>query len=177
MIRGTFCVMRALTHAELKRIATMTEAGKLQTGARRKRYEEVSEHLELLIFSGRLSVGDKIASERELMLRFGVGRSTVREALFALQRKGLLSARPGAAARVETMATNPIKRSVRSRASPPQSAGRRSLSAAGAGTIRSRACQRGGAACDSRRLNSVDRGTCCQSSGTRRSGGRSNIPI
>lgn len=71
-----------------------------QAGQRRKRYEEIAEHLELLIFSGRLSVGDKIASERELMLRFAVGRSTVREALFALQRKGLLSARPGAAARV-----------------------------------------------------------------------------
>jgi GntR family transcriptional regulator, sialic acid-inducible nan operon repressor len=72
------------------------------TGQRRKRYEEIAEHLELLIFSGRLSVGDKIASERELMLRFGVGRSTVREALFTLQRKGLLSARAGAAARITT---------------------------------------------------------------------------
>jgi GntR family transcriptional regulator, sialic acid-inducible nan operon repressor len=67
---------------------------------RRKRYLEVAEHLELQIFSGKLAEGSKIASERELMERFGVGRSTVREALFTLQRKGLLSARAGAAARV-----------------------------------------------------------------------------
>jgi DNA-binding FadR family transcriptional regulator len=81
--------------------ATMAvDAGESRAGQRRKRYEEIAEHLELLIFSGQLSVGDRIASERELMLRFGVGRSTVREALFALQRKGLLSARPGAAARI-----------------------------------------------------------------------------
>ncbi|MBV9220939.1 MAG: GntR family transcriptional regulator [Methylobacteriaceae bacterium] len=78
----------------------MSEAPTGQARTRRKRYEEIAEHLELLIYSGRLSVGDKIASERELMVRFGVGRSTVREALFALQRKGLLSARPGAAARI-----------------------------------------------------------------------------
>jgi DNA-binding FadR family transcriptional regulator len=74
--------------------------GEGHAGQRRKRYEEIAEHLELLIFSGHLTEGDKIASERELMLRFSVGRSTVREALFVLQRKGLLSARPGAAARI-----------------------------------------------------------------------------
>jgi GntR family transcriptional repressor for pyruvate dehydrogenase complex len=66
----------------------------------RRKYEEIGEHLELAIFSGRLAVGDKIPSERALMDRFGVGRSTVREALFMLQRKGLLETRPGAAARV-----------------------------------------------------------------------------
>ena len=68
--------------------------------APRKRFEEIAEHIELLIFSGRRVVGDKIPSERELMERFGVGRSTVREALFTLQRKGLLSARQGAAASI-----------------------------------------------------------------------------
>jgi DNA-binding FadR family transcriptional regulator len=68
--------------------------------SRRKRFLEVAEHIELQIFSGSLAEGSKIASERELMERFGVGRSTVREALFSLQRKGLLSAKAGAAARV-----------------------------------------------------------------------------
>lgn len=66
----------------------------------RKKFEEVAEHLELSIFAGKLAVGDRIPSERELMTQFGVGRSTVREALFTLQRKGLLTARAGAAARV-----------------------------------------------------------------------------
>jgi DNA-binding FadR family transcriptional regulator len=68
----------------------------------RKKFEEIAEHLELLIFSGKLKVDDKIPSERELMERFKVGRSSVREALFALQRKGLLTARAGTAARVST---------------------------------------------------------------------------
>jgi DNA-binding FadR family transcriptional regulator len=74
----------------------------------RKKFEEVAEHIELSIFAGRLGVGDKIPSERELMTQFGVGRSTVREALFTLQRKGLLTARPGAAARVSRPDTNTL---------------------------------------------------------------------
>ena len=73
---------------------------KVSAAAKRKKFQEIAEHIELLIFDGRLSVGDKIPSERDLMDKFGVGRSTVREALFVLQRKGLLIARPGAAARV-----------------------------------------------------------------------------
>lgn len=68
--------------------------------AARKKFEELAEHIELSIFSGRLSVGDKIPSERDLMDQFGVGRSTVREAIFNLQRKGLLETRAGSAARV-----------------------------------------------------------------------------
>jgi GntR family transcriptional regulator, sialic acid-inducible nan operon repressor len=78
----------------------MGETSTRLPNARRKRYEEIAEHLELQIFSGRLLEGKKIPSERELMEHFGVGRSTVREALFSLQRKGLLTARAGAAARV-----------------------------------------------------------------------------
>ena len=69
----------------------MDESAVAPAGTRRKRYEEIAEHIELQIFSGKLAEGSKIPSERELMERFGVGRSTVREALFALQRKGLLS--------------------------------------------------------------------------------------
>lgn len=68
--------------------------------AQRKKFEEIAEHLELMIFLGKLQPGDKIPSERDLMAQFGAGRSSVREALFTLQRKGLLAIRPGAAARV-----------------------------------------------------------------------------
>ena len=75
---------------------------------RRKKFEEIAEHLELLIFSGKLKVGDKIPSERALMEQFSVGRSSVREALFMLQRKGLLTARAGAAARVTTPTADTI---------------------------------------------------------------------
>ena len=67
---------------------------------KRKKYEEIAEHLELGIVSGRLRLGERIPSERDLMERFEAGRSSVREALFTLHRKGLLSASAGAVARV-----------------------------------------------------------------------------
>ncbi len=72
----------------------------------RKKFQEISEHLELLIFLGKLHPGDKIPSERDLMAQFGAGRSSVREAIFTLQRKGLLAVRPGAAARVTSPSTD-----------------------------------------------------------------------
>jgi DNA-binding FadR family transcriptional regulator len=66
----------------------------------RKKYEEIADYLELQIFTGRLKVDDKLPSERDLMGQFGAGRSSVREAMFSLQRKGLVSARAGTMARV-----------------------------------------------------------------------------
>lgn len=70
------------------------------TVRRRKRYEEIAEHIELLIQTDRIGEGGQLPSERELMERFGVGRSTVREALFMLQRMGLVQVNSGAPARV-----------------------------------------------------------------------------
>ena len=40
--------------------------------------------------SGSIRPGDRLPSERELMARHGVGRGSVREALFTLQRMGLV---------------------------------------------------------------------------------------
>ncbi len=68
--------------------------------AQRKKYEEIADYLELQIFTGKLKVDEKLPSERDLMGQFGAGRSSVREAMFSLQRKGLVSARAGTAARV-----------------------------------------------------------------------------
>ncbi len=77
-----------------------------QPAGPRKKFEEIAEHLELMIFLGKLQPGDRIPSERDLMAQFGAGRSSVREALFSLQRKGLLAIRPGAAARVTSPSTD-----------------------------------------------------------------------
>ena len=63
---------------------------------KRKRHEEVAEHIELLVLSHRIGIGSRLPSERELMERFGVGRSTVREALFKLNRMGLVQLAPHA---------------------------------------------------------------------------------
>ena len=48
-------------------------------------YERVVEQIEQAVISGALKPGERLPSERELMTQFGVGRSTVREALRVLQ--------------------------------------------------------------------------------------------
>jgi DNA-binding FadR family transcriptional regulator len=67
---------------------------------RRKLYEEVAERVEAMIRSGDLMPGDQLPSERELMERFGVGRSAVREAMLALQRMGIVAVSSGERSRV-----------------------------------------------------------------------------
>jgi DNA-binding FadR family transcriptional regulator len=67
---------------------------------RQRIYEEVERRLEDDITHGRLKVGDAVPSERDLMHRFGVGRPAVREALLALQRKGLVRIGAGERTRV-----------------------------------------------------------------------------
>ncbi|SEL87515.1 transcriptional regulator NanR [Halomonas daqiaonensis] len=62
--------------------------------------EQVAEQLEAEILEGRLGENDQLPSERELMEQFGVGRPAVREALFYLQRLGLIAINSGTRARV-----------------------------------------------------------------------------
>lgn len=57
---------------------------------RRKLSEEVLVRIEEMIRDEVWPVGSHLPSERELMERFGVGRPSVREALYALERMGLL---------------------------------------------------------------------------------------
>jgi DNA-binding FadR family transcriptional regulator len=67
---------------------------------RRKLYEEVVERIEAGILNGRYGPGDQLPSERILMETYRVGRTSIREALFALQRMGLVSIVSGERARV-----------------------------------------------------------------------------
>lgn len=48
-----------------------------------------------LISGGTLKVGDKLQPEKTLAEEFGVGRSTVREAMHALSVMGIISVKPG----------------------------------------------------------------------------------
>jgi GntR family transcriptional regulator, transcriptional repressor for pyruvate dehydrogenase complex len=59
---------------------------------RRKVYEQVSERLSAQIGT-TLQPGDALPSERELAERYGVGRSSVREALRMLESRGLIESR------------------------------------------------------------------------------------
>jgi len=59
-------------------------------------YEEVMVRLAGLLQQGRLKPGDRLPSERALAQRIGVSRATIREALRAMQLKGLIVSRRGA---------------------------------------------------------------------------------
>ncbi len=71
-----------------------------ETITRRRLSDEVVDRLEGLIHSGEFELGDQLPSERDLMERFSVGRPSVREALFSLQKMGLVAITSGERARV-----------------------------------------------------------------------------
>ena len=56
---------------------------------------EVANRLTEAIRSGELAPGARLPAERELGVQFGVGRTSVREALRMLQATGLVTVRPG----------------------------------------------------------------------------------
>lgn len=58
-------------------------------------YEAIVHELLVLIRGGHLAPGDRLPSERQLAARFGVSRPTVREALGALESRGLVVTRQG----------------------------------------------------------------------------------
>jgi GntR family transcriptional regulator, transcriptional repressor for pyruvate dehydrogenase complex len=58
-------------------------------------HEEVVTQIHQLIREGRLKAGDQLPSERELSETFQVSRTSVREALRALETKGLIISRTG----------------------------------------------------------------------------------
>lgn len=62
---------------------------------RKKVSEELIEQLVEAIVAGKAPPGTLLPSERELAEQFGVGRSSVREALFALQKMGLIEQSSG----------------------------------------------------------------------------------
>jgi GntR family transcriptional regulator, transcriptional repressor for pyruvate dehydrogenase complex len=58
-------------------------------------YQQIVEQIQGRIVAGELRVGDQLPSERELAEQFNVSRIAVREAVKALQEKGLVEIRPG----------------------------------------------------------------------------------
>jgi GntR family transcriptional repressor for pyruvate dehydrogenase complex len=75
--------------------------------ARRKTYELVAERLTDEISSRVLSPGDLLPPERELVTAFGVGRSSVREALRMLESRGVIESRGNG-----TFAVAPLRNSL-----------------------------------------------------------------
>ena len=73
-------------------------------------YERVVEQIEHAVISGDLKPGERLPGERELMTQFGVGRSTIREALRVLQAAELIRSRPGDPRGPEVRAESPAAR-------------------------------------------------------------------
>ena len=61
----------------------------------KRTFEEVSAKIKDLIFEGTLKTGDRLPSESELAVQFGVGRQTVREALRILELSGFITVQKG----------------------------------------------------------------------------------
>jgi len=79
--------------------------------ARRKTYELVAERLLDQIRDRHLTPGDVLPPERELVQSYGVGRSSVREALRMLESKGLIESRGNGAFSVAQF-RNPLNHSL-----------------------------------------------------------------
>lgn len=74
-----------------------TEAGEPQFQAVRKtrRYQQVAEQIHQLVVQGVLKPGDRLPPERELAEKFGVSRSSIRDALRTLEMMGVAESHHG----------------------------------------------------------------------------------
>jgi len=68
---------------------------KLKPILKRSISDDIVQQIITLISNGELKAGQRLPSERELCLRFGAGRSSLREALRCLSIMGVLTARVG----------------------------------------------------------------------------------
>ena len=62
---------------------------------RKRLTDQIIDQLIAMVADGKLKPGDKLPSETALMEQFGVGRSSLREAIGALSLIGMLTVRPG----------------------------------------------------------------------------------
>jgi GntR family transcriptional regulator, transcriptional repressor for pyruvate dehydrogenase complex len=72
-----------------------TESALFKPLPTKRAFEEISEQIKDLIFSGTLKPGDKLPPERELAVQFRAGRMAVREALRVLEQSRLIYIKQG----------------------------------------------------------------------------------
>ena len=75
-------------------------------------YEQIVRQIEDSIQQGELTAGSQLPAERDLAKQFGVSRTAVREAIKALQEKGLVDAFPGRGTFVTSGTPNAMRRSL-----------------------------------------------------------------
>ena len=73
-----------------------------------RRYEQVAEQIRRLITDGTLKPGDLLPPERELAVKLGVGRSSIRDAVRTLEVMGILEPRQGHGTVVRDLSTDAL---------------------------------------------------------------------
>ena len=73
-----------------------------------RRYEQVAEQIQRLVAEGTLKPGDQLPPERELAAQFGVGRSSLRDAIRTLETMGLVESRHGAGTVIRDLDTDAL---------------------------------------------------------------------
>ena len=87
--------VRLETRMNQKQVRPKFSATNIRPISRTTISDEIIEQIMTLIERGELQPGQRLPSERELCLRFGIGRSSLREALRCLAIVGVLNARVG----------------------------------------------------------------------------------
>ena len=80
----------------------------LEAVRKERRYEQVAEQIQKLIAQGTLKPGDRLPPERELATRFGVARSSIRDAVRTLEVMGILEPRQGAGTVVRDLSADSL---------------------------------------------------------------------
>jgi DNA-binding FadR family transcriptional regulator len=88
--------------------ASPSGSGAFRSVVRTPAYVQVAEQLRDAILAGRLAAGDELPTERELTEQFGVSRTTLREALRALQAQGLVTSRAAPRRPIVNALPNPL---------------------------------------------------------------------
>jgi GntR family transcriptional repressor for pyruvate dehydrogenase complex len=83
-------------------------AVQFETVRKERRYEQVAEQIQKLIAQGTLKTGDRLPPERELATRFGVARSSIRDAVRTLEVMGILEPRQGAGTVVRDLSADSL---------------------------------------------------------------------
>jgi len=73
----------------------VTERARFQQVQPVRLYQRIVEQIEDAVARGELKPGERLPSERELVVQFGASRPTVREALRVLESSGVVRSRPG----------------------------------------------------------------------------------
>ena len=73
-----------------------------------RRYAQVAAQIQQLIASGTLRPGDRLPNERELAAKFGVGRSSLRDAIRTLEVMGIVESRHGSGTVVRDLSTDAL---------------------------------------------------------------------